>query len=87
MYIDQRSFLVTFADALYIVEIIVSIVLVIIILLQAKGSGFSGVFGGETSQIYRTRRGLERRLFQFTIAMSAVFILLSLVTSIFGSGK
>lgn len=72
------------ASALYIVEIIVSIVLVIIILLQAKGSGFSGVFGGETSQIYRTRRGLERRLFQFTIAMAVVFVLLSLVTSMVG---
>ena len=72
------------ASALYIVEIIVSVVLVIIILLQAKGSGFSGVFGGETSQIYRTRRGLERRLFQFTIAMAVVFVLLSLVTSMVG---
>jgi preprotein translocase subunit SecG len=76
---------VTFATALYIVEIIVSAVLVVIILLQAKGSGFSGVFGGETSQIYRTRRGLERRLFQFTIFLAVVFVLLSLVTSIVGS--
>jgi preprotein translocase subunit SecG len=75
---------VDLASALYIVEIIVSVVLVIIILLQAKGSGFSGVFGGETSQIYRTRRGLERRLFQFTIAMAVVFVLLSLVTSMVG---
>lgn len=74
-----------FATALYIVEIIVSTVLVIVILLQAKGSGFSGVFGGETSQIYRTRRGLERRLYQFTIGLAVVFILLSLVTSIVGS--
>jgi preprotein translocase subunit SecG len=76
---------VTFATALYIVEIIVSTVLVIIILLQAKGSGFSGVFGGETSQIYRTRRGLERRLFQFTIFLAVVFVILSLITSIVGN--
>ena len=75
------------SSALYIVEIIISTVLVIIILLQAKGSGFSGVFGGETSQIYRTRRGLERRLFQFTIFMSAAFIVLSLLTSIFAGGR
>ena len=75
----------TFASALYIVEIIVSAVLVVIILLQAKGSGFSGVFGGETSHIYRTRRGLERRLFQFTIFLAVVFVLLSLVTSIVGN--
>ena len=75
------------SSALYIVEIIISIVLIIIILLQAKGSGFSGVFGGETSQIYRTRRGLERRLFQFTIFMSGTFIVLSLLTSIFAGGR
>jgi preprotein translocase subunit SecG len=78
---------VDLSSALYIVEIIISIVLIIIILLQAKGSGFSGVFGGETSQIYRTRRGLERRLFQFTIFMSATFIVLSLLTSIFAGGR
>jgi preprotein translocase subunit SecG len=78
---------VDLSSALYIVEIIISIVLMIIILLQAKGSGFSGVFGGETSQIYRTRRGLERRLFQFTIFMSATFIVLSLLTSIFAGGR
>jgi preprotein translocase subunit SecG len=78
---------VDLSSALYIVEIIISTVLVIIILLQAKGSGFSGVFGGETSQIYRTRRGLERRLFQFTIFMSGTFIVLSLLTSIFAGGR
>jgi preprotein translocase subunit SecG len=78
---------VDLSSALYIVEIIISIVLIIIILLQAKGSGFSGVFGGETSQIYRTRRGLERRLFQFTIFMSGTFIVLSLLTSIFAGGR
>ena len=71
-------------DALNIVQIIVSVVLIALILLQAKGSGFGGFFGGDSSSIYRTRRGFERTLFQFTIAMAVVFILLSLVSSMVG---
>ena len=71
-------------SALNIVQIIISIVLIILILLQAKGSGFGGFFGGDSSSIYRTRRGFERTLFQFTIFLSVVFVLLSLVSSIVG---
>ena len=68
-----------------IVQIILSVVLVILVLLQAKGSGFSGIFGGDSSGIYRTRRGLERRLYQFTIWLAVVFVLSSLFSSIVGS--
>ena len=68
--------------ALNIVQIIVSVVLVALILLQVKGSGFGGFFGGDSSSIYRTRRGFERTLFQFTVFMAVVFILLSLASSI-----
>ena len=59
--------------------IIVSLVLVMVILLQTKGSSFSGAFGGDAGSINRTRRGVEKTLFQFTIGTSAVFVLLSIV--------
>ena len=62
--------------------IIVSIVLTLVILLQTKGSSFSGAFGGDTSSIYRTRRGVEKTLFQFTIGISILFILLAIVSSV-----
>src|SRR3954452_22164359 len=77
----------TFVDlvsALNIVQIIISVVLIIVVLLQAKGSGFSGVFGGDSSAIYRTRRGFERTLFQFTIGLAVAFVLMSLISSIAG---
>lgn len=61
-----------------IAQVIVAVVLTLIILLQAKGSGFSGVFSSDTS-IFRTRRGVEKTLFHFTIALSVIFILLSMV--------
>ena len=47
-------------------QIIVSIALIVAILLQARGTGLSGTFGGD-SAVYRSRRGVERRLWQFTI--------------------
>jgi preprotein translocase subunit SecG len=57
-------------------------VLTIIILLQTKGSGFTGMFGGDSSSVYRTRRGLELRMFQFTIGLAVLFFLVALVNSI-----
>jgi preprotein translocase subunit SecG len=68
--------------ALRLVMIIVSVVLILVILLQTKGSSFSGAFGGDTSSIYRTRRGVEKTLFQFTIGVGVLFVLLALITSI-----
>lgn len=62
--------------------VIVSIVLILVILLQTKGSSFSGAFGGDTSSIYRTRRGIEKTLFQFTIGVGVLFVVLAIVSSI-----
>lgn len=58
--------------------IIVSVVLILVILLQTKGSSFSGAFGGDAGSINRTRRGVEKTLYQFTIGTAAVFVLLSI---------
>lgn len=68
--------------AVDIVMIIVSVVLILVILLQTRGSSFSGGFGGDSSSIYRTRRGVEKTLFQFTIGIAAVFVLLAIVSNV-----
>ncbi|MFM2105477.1 MAG: hypothetical protein RL338_509 [Chloroflexota bacterium] len=60
-------------------QIIVSIALMVSILLQARGTGLSGTFGGD-SAVYRSRRGVERRLWQFTIVLTALFVLFSLAS-------
>jgi len=62
--------------------IIVSIVLVLVVLMQTKGSSFSGAFGGDTSSIYRTRRGIEKILFQFTIGVAVVFVIFAIISGI-----
>ncbi len=59
-------------------QIIVSIALIASILLQARGTGLSGTFGGD-SAVYRSRRGVERRLWQFTVVLLVLFVLFSLV--------
>lgn len=68
--------------AISLAMIVVSIVLTLVILLQTKGSSFSGAFGGDTSSIYRTRRGVEKTLFQFTIGIAVLFVLLAIVASL-----
>ena len=68
--------------ALNLVMIIVSLVLVLVTLLQTKGSSFSGAFGGDTGSINRTRRGLEKTLFQFTIIIGAIFTVIAFLSSI-----
>lgn len=69
--------------ALNLVTIIVSIVLIAVILLQTKGSSFSGAFGSGSDSIQRTRRGFEKTLFEFTIMISGFFVVLCILSSIF----
>jgi preprotein translocase subunit SecG len=60
---------------LNIIQIIVSVVLVVTVLLQVRGSGF-GELG--TQSVFRTRRGVEKTLFQATIVLAVVFVLVSM---------
>jgi preprotein translocase subunit SecG len=72
--------------ALQIVSIIVSILLVIVILLQVKGSGLGNLLGGgEGGGITRTRRGLERTLFQVTVGLAVVFLMVSILSVFYSS--
>ena len=65
-------------------QILVSVLLVLAILLQVKGQG-SGLFANAEST-FRARRGLEKTLFQFTIVLAVVFVLISLA-SVWISGR
>ena len=58
-------------------QLIVSVALTFAILLQSRGSGLGGTFGGD-SAVYRSRRGIERRLWQFSIVLILLFSLFSL---------
>ena len=66
-------------------QLIVSVALTFAILLQSRGSGLGGTFGGD-SAVYRSRRGIERRLWQFTIILIVLFVLFSLGGYILSAG-
>lgn len=63
---------------LYAAQIIVSIVLIAVLMLQVRGGGLGGIFG-QPDSTYRTRRGIEKTLFQFTIALVVVFVVLAIL--------
>ena len=61
-------------------QILVSVLLVAVILIQIRGQG-SGFFGSAQAS-FRTRRGVEKTLFQFTIVLAVVFTLLAIFSAI-----
>ena len=63
---------------LNVLQILVSLLIIVVILAQVK-EGAGGLFGSAQSSI-RTRRGLEKTLFQFTIILSAIFLGMSLLS-------
>jgi protein translocase SecG subunit len=55
------------------VQIALAAILVVLILLQERSAGMSGLFGGDTGGVYQTRRGLERIIFGATIVGAILF--------------
>lgn len=68
--------------ALNLAQIVISVALIVLVILQSKGSSLGSVFGGSDSSIYKTRRGLEKTVFNVTIGLSVVFFLLALLNVI-----
>ncbi len=67
-------------DFMNVVQLLISVVLVVVILAQVKEGG-GGLFGAASSTI-RTKRGLEKTLFQFTIFLSGAFVVISIISVI-----
>lgn len=62
-----------------ILEIIVSVLIIVLVLMQERGSGLSGVFGGSGEGSYQTRRGVEKFVFIATIVATIAFITLAII--------
>jgi preprotein translocase subunit SecG len=68
--------------AMRIVQIILSIAVVVFILLQARGAGLGSAFGGSSAgSVFKTRRGVERLIFNATIVFIVLFALISVLSA------
>ncbi len=61
-----------------IAQIVLSTALILAILLQVRGGGLGGIFG-QANTVFRTKRGVEKTLFQLTIVLVVLFITISIV--------
>jgi preprotein translocase subunit SecG len=66
---------------LEIVEIVVSAVLIVMLIAQSRGSGFTGTSQDQTT-VFRTRRGIEKTLFQATLVLASLFIAVAIASSL-----
>lgn len=62
-------------EYLTIAQIVVAIALIAVLTLQVHGGGLGGIFG-QPDSVYRTRRGMEKTLLQFTIALTVLFVVI-----------
>jgi len=70
-------------EALKIIQIILAVLLVIVVLLQQRGSGLGMAFGGE-GNVYRSIRGVERFLHWATVVIAVLFCATALLTVYYG---
>jgi preprotein translocase subunit SecG len=63
---------------LVVAQIVLSIALVMTLLFQVRGGGLGGIFG-QADTVYRTKRGVEKTLFQLTIVLVVLFITISIL--------
>ena len=64
---------------LNIAQILLSVALILIVLLQVRGGGLGGIFG-QPDTVYRTKRGLEKTMFQLTIVLAVLFVVIAIIS-------
>lgn len=68
--------------AIRIIQIILSVAVIVFILLQARGAGLGSAFGGSSAgSVFKTRRGVERLVFNLTIIFIVLFCLVSVLSA------
>ena len=63
---------------LNVAQIVIALALILAVLFQVRGGGLGGIFG-QPGSVYRTKRGMEKTLFQITIALVVIFIIISIL--------
>lgn len=63
---------------LVIAQIIISVALIAVLLMQVKGGGLGGIFG-QPDSVFRTRRGVEKTMLRLTIALMVLLVVVSVL--------
>jgi preprotein translocase subunit SecG len=80
---SEDDILAQWLPAIRVVQIILSITVIIFILLQARGAGLGSAFGGSSAgSVFKTRRGVERLIFNLTVVFVILFALVSLISAL-----
>ena len=66
-------------STLLIIQLVISVLLIIVILMQNRGEGLSGAFGGTGGEFFASRRGAEKVLFRATVLLSILFAINALI--------
>lgn len=69
---------------LNVAQLVLSVALILAIILQLQGAGIGSIFG-QSRTVYRTKRGVERTLFLFTIVLVVLFLAISILSLRFAS--
>jgi preprotein translocase subunit SecG len=73
--------LAQWVPALRIVQIIIAVAVIVFILLQVRGAGLGSIFGGSSAgSVFKTRRGVERLIFNITIVLVILFAVVSILS-------
>jgi preprotein translocase subunit SecG len=67
------------ATYLNLAQIVIAVALTTVIMLQTKGAALGGVFGGSDSAVYKTRRGVEKTIFNVTIGLAILFFVVAIL--------
>lgn len=70
--------IMSMSNILQISQVVISVLLIVAILMQNRGSGLSNVFGG-TGNVYLTKRGFEKKIFIATIVLAVLFMTVHLL--------
>lgn len=66
----------TLENYMNLAQLLISLLLIVVVLLQTRGGDIGAAFGGGGGGggSFRTRRGLEKTLFQLTIILAVIFV-------------
>jgi len=69
-------------NILLVAQLLVSVILIVLILFQQRGTALGSAFGGQEGGFYGTMRGVQKKIFWLTVIFGALFIILALANLI-----